>query len=1002
MLIVVALNLPFTAVFDSENDDEAQSLDLHKTSHQSAQSLIRSEPQESDTPNELPFDFDTVKDESRPVTPIPSSNTTKPKSLKPSRSIVDERKPVSSIDLRERSKASPSINSGAQSTKGSGSGIPQDWSWNPSRAAEIVDNQLRTKTYFGSLTRMYGEDDDVKLERGKYESSSRLHGVQNSSALSLSSLSSRSIGRRRDSVVSHVSLDASGAEHLNLKFHLDISRSANRGLFNALENALSECQIENYKCVGTIGMDTDSLPQSIKDNIEEALKNEHDCRAVFISDSEREGHYDQYCKEILWPTIHCQIPDIPTSKAYEEHSWGYYVKVNQAIADKVVETYEVGDTIWVHDYHLMLVPLLVRERLPHASIGFFMHVPFPSSEVFRCLAYRAELLSGVLAANSVAFHIPEYAQHFKMSLARLLAVDITGPGIIETSDHDAFVTTCPLGIDMKLMDRMLDIDNPLSAVQQHRRVIRQRWPHQRLIAGRDKLDPVRGLPQKLKAFEQFLAENPHWASKVVLVQICNPGPYVFQNNKIDSIVDQINSTYGDIASGVQPVVLLKQDVRFEQYLALISEADGFCVSCLRDGMNLTCHEYAYCNDSSRMGPLILSEFTGSASVLGEHSLLINPWNQNQLAQAFKHCVEMPRWERQRRWEGLRTSIVSRSASLWASTLINHINLAWEDEMSRECSKPDINVLENIYHSVSESESRMFLLEVEPASTHKARLKLLKEKGEKVKQRHGHLSSNPELLTRGPYYTNWLHVVLRDLCSDRRNLVYVASAESPDHLERMYRSLPGLGLVAEFGKFVRLRDAEDWIELPCDQKSEWREQMKPWLRMLRDRSLAEQITFNESSIIVEFKVNIDNGGQRDLSKVGEYVSLINDHYARELGIRTKVEGHVLTLYQSNLGDIRKQAYQMILDHHKNVQLGMLMVANQPFAIEANDTLYQWAESMKDTKRTRDLVTMVVGRHPSHARCMVEGANALLKLLQTIRTKEPAYKARDTSRRSIEAQ
>lgn len=1001
MLIVAALNLPYTAVFDSETDDQ-HTPDLPKSSYQSTQSLIRSEPEENDTPSELPFDFDTADDEMRPVPPNPKGTSAKPKPSKPSKSIVDERKPVSSIDMRERSEHSSIINSGVPSSQVSGSETPKNWSWDPSRAAEIVDNQLRTKSFLGSLTRMHGEDDDVKLERTRLERLNRQLNVNNFSTLSLSSLGSRSIGRRRDSVASHVSVDASGTEHLELNFHLDALRSANRGLYNALDIALSEGQIDKYKCVGTIGMDTDVLPQNIKEKIEVVLNKEHDCHAVYISDSEREGHYDQYCKEFLWPTIHCQIPDIPTSKAYEEHSWGDYAKVNQAIADKIVEFYEVGDIIWVHDYHLMLVPHLVRERLPHAAIGFFMHVPFPSSEVFRCLAYRTELLSGMLAANSVAFHIPEYAQHFKMSLARLLAVDITGPGIIETSDHDAFVTTCPLGIDTKLMDRILDIENPLSAVQQHRRVIRQRWPHQRLIAGRDKLDPVRGLPQKLKAFEQFLSENPHWASKVVLVQICSSGSHVFQNNKIDSIVDHINSTYGDIASGVQPVVLLKQDVRFEQYLALISEADGFCVSCLRDGMNLTCHEYAYCNASSRMGPLILSEFTGSASVLGEHSLLINPWNQNQLAQAFKHCVEMSRWERQRRWEGLRKSIISRSASLWASTLTTHIKQAWEDEMGRECAKPDLKALESIYHSVDHNESRMFLLEVEPASTNEARMKLEKEKGDRDNQRLGHSSSNTALLTRGPYYTNWLHVVLRGLCSDRRNLVYVASAESPDHLERMYRSLPGLGLVAEFGKFIRLRDTENWIELPGDQQGEWREQMEPWLKMLRDRSLAEQITSNESSIIVEFKVDIDNGDQRDLSTVGEYVSLINDHYARELGIRTKLEGHILTLYRSNLGEMRKQAYQTIVAHHKDAQLGMLMVANQPFATEANDTLYNWAESVKEAKRTRHLITMVVGRHPSHAHCMVEGANALLMLLQTIRTKEPAYKTRETSRRSIVAQ
>jgi len=972
MLVIASLNLPSTAVFEF-NDEEAnpESDEIAKPVSINAPSLFHADTEDAEASNDLPFDADP--DEAKQKPGIPSS---KAKAPKPQKSIVDERAPAEKMqNLRPAtSESKPNI---AQTME-----APSNW--NPAKEVEALKRQCSASSFLKTLSKVSAEDEDVKLEKRRLECE---RNAQPQSGL-------RAAYKRTSSNASLVSVDDSDTTFLNIPFSVEPLHAANQGLINALNSAVAHGVTDGYKSVGLLGFGTDNLPEGTKRRITSRLIKEADCYPAYVSDTAREGHYEGYCKEFLWPTFHCQIPDVPTSKAYEEHSWGDYVDVNQAIADKVVEAYEPGDFIWVHDYHLMLVPQMVRAKLPHAPIGFFMHVAFPSSEVFRCLAYRAELLSGILAANSVGFHVPVYVQHFKMCVARLLAVDITGPGVIEEAEHDTFVTSVPLGIDTERLDRILDVDNVDSKVQQHRRIIRNRWPYQKIIAARDKLDPIRGLQAKLRAFDQFLSENPHWASKVVLVQICSSARSSLDESVLETIADQINSKYGDLASGVQPVVLLTENIRYEQFLALLSEADGFCVSCLRDGMNLTCHEYAYCNSSVRMGPLILSEFTGSASVLGSHSLLINPWDRDQMAQAFKACVEMPRWEKETRWKGLRDIVINRPAVLWAEELTYHISEAWEDEISRECVKPDFTALEKLYHSIQEDEKRVFFLEVEQPVTETSHDILNQEPGQKIVRSYERRRSQPAPDLKSQhnyYYASRIPVDIRELCNDPKNVVYIISADSKESMEWMYRAVPGLGLIAEFGKFVRKCGDTHWSELQMED-NHWKEEVVPWLKLMEERSLTQDITVHESSIIVVFNDSmISNNEQRDLSMLGEYVALLNDHYARELGIRTKLEENVLTVYRSNLGIQRKNAFDHLMKEVGG-KVGFTLIANQPFATEADDVIYEWAESLKNSHRTRELVTMVVGKHQSRAQTMVEGTNALLNLLHSMRTKDRVIRLR----------
>lgn len=290
-----------------------------------------------------------------------------------------------------------------------------------------------------------------------------------------------------------------------------------------------------------------------------------------------------------------------------DHSWIYYVKVNEAFAEKIISGYKHGDTIWVHDYHLLLLPGLIRKRIPDAKIGFFLHAPFPSSEIFRCLATRNELLIGILGSDLVVLQAEEYASHFLQTCSHLLNVAATDEGV-QLEDHFVNVASLPLGI----IPEQLETARRLPLVDEWVNVLEKKYQGRRLIVATDKLEGIRGLRQKLLAYERFLDNNPQWSDKVVLIQVATST--MAEKNDLDSgiadVVNRIEHRFSTLSH--QPIVVLKQDIDLFQHLALLTVADVMMVTSLREGLNLTCHEYIVCQQGTgaggkQHGCLILSE-----------------------------------------------------------------------------------------------------------------------------------------------------------------------------------------------------------------------------------------------------------------------------------------------------------------------------------------------------------------------------------------------------------
>jgi trehalose 6-phosphate synthase complex regulatory subunit len=284
---------------------------------------------------------------------------------------------------------------------------------------------------------------------------------------------SRSLSSTRQDSFSH-----------SIPWHVESNPHGNGGLKNAVDSV--KTRLRKKLWVGTLGTNTDKFKESLKRNMEWRLRDENDSLPVWIPDAEFASCYDEFCHQVLWPCLHYAIPDAPKTKSfYESGSYKQYVAVNQRFADAIVAAYQDGDIIWVNDYHLMLLPQMLRAKLPNAPIGFFMHVAFPSSEIFRCLSVRSQLLDGVLGADLIGFQTVNHARHFRQTVSRILSAEALPKGI-QLEDRFVDVGVFPMGIDVQ----NLNTKRKSPEVSEWVKALKQRYAGMKLIVGRDKLDEI--------------------------------------------------------------------------------------------------------------------------------------------------------------------------------------------------------------------------------------------------------------------------------------------------------------------------------------------------------------------------------------------------------------------------------------------------------------------------------------------------------------------------------
>lgn len=397
--------------------------------------------------------------------------------------------------------------------------------------------------------------------------------------------------------------------------------------------------------------------QSIKESLEK-----DQLFPVFLSGEEIELFYEGFSNKAIWPHFHY----FTQYTTYDDSYWQAYCKVNEKFAAVLQDIIQEGDLIWVHDYHLMLLPALIRKDFPKASIGFFLHIPFPSYEVFRILPWRKELLLGVLGADQIGFHTFGYMRHFLSAVYRIGGFEHEF-GKLQIKDRTINVDVFPMGIDYdKYANPVLDIYEDHGAFE-----IRRLAKGKKLVISIDRLDYTKGIPQRILAFEEFISKHPEYHDKVSFVLIVVPSranvdQYQELKQQVDTLVGAVNGRFGTF--NWEPIKYFYRALSREELMSLYREGDIAMITPLRDGMNLVAKEYVASKDQSKKGVLILSEMAGASNELTE-ALIVNPQDLRDLVRMLEVAMTMNEKEQRWRLERMQEKLRIYTLKHWATTFV---------------------------------------------------------------------------------------------------------------------------------------------------------------------------------------------------------------------------------------------------------------------------------------------------------------------------------------------
>ena len=503
-------------------------------------------------------------------------------------------------------------------------------------------------------------------------------------------------------------------------------------------------------------------------------------------------YYEGFSNGVLWPLFHYLLDQVPL----HVRDWEPYLEVNQKFANLVAKHYQPGDLIWVHDYQLLLLPELLRQRLPDARIGFFLHIPFPAEELFRTLPERERVLRGMLGADLVGFHTPAYLRHFAASLTQILGltVDIDR---VQLSDREVRLGVFPMGIDAKSFSSMAespDVEAEVQALRGDGTL--------KLLVGVDRLDYTKGIPRRLLAFERLLENHPELRERVRLVQVAVPSrtnveAYQEYRALVDGLVGRINGAFG--TPRWVPVHYIYRGLSEPELVALYRAADVMLVTPLRDGMNLVAKEFV----ASRIdgdGVLVLSEFAGAAWELPE-AVQVNPYDVEGIAESYFRALGMDQEERRTRLGPLRVRVATYDVHHWAATFLQQLE-SQRPATSRVPAGAQAARRE-LWNRLRDAEDLLVLLDYD---------------GTLVPY-----TATPELARPDPT----LLELLAALAARPRTEIHLVSGRARETLEHWLGDLP-IALHAEHGFWSRLNGSH-WTPA-ADTNAAWRE---PALAILRD-------------------------------------------------------------------------------------------------------------------------------------------------------------------------
>jgi len=575
---------------------------------------------------------------------------------------------------------------------------------------------------------------------------------------------------------------------------------------------------KSYQChlIGWPGIASEKLTDEDKAKISEKLSAQK-YSPIFLSQKQIEHYYLGFSNRTIWPLFHY----LPLNTVYENRFWQTYKQVNQTFCDEVINISRPGDCIWIHDYQLMLLPHLIRQKLPEVNIGFFLHIPFPSFELFRLLPWREEILNGLLGADLIGFHTYDYVRHFITSAGRILGLEQT-LGKLSVGNRIVKVDAFPMGIDYeKYSQAVNDTD-----VQNEVRKILQKVGNRKIVISIDRLDYTKGIIQRLEAFDLFLSQNPEYKGKVTLIMVAVPSrtgleDYRMMRNRLEQLVGRVNGEHGTI--GWVPVWYLYRFIPFKRLVALYKIADVALVTPLRDGMNLIAKEFLAAKRDGK-GVLILSEMTGAASELGE-ALIVNANNKSAIIRAIKDALEMPTDEQVERNRLMQERLSRYNVSRWSKDFLHALSEVSKAQQELSVRKLTESTRKNLISDYRKAHSRLFLLDYDGTLVGFA------DRPEKA---------GPDAETTS---------LLQSLSSDTKNHVVVTSGRDKATLTKWLGNA-NITLIAEHGAWTKQK-GRDW---QCVEplNNDWKDTIRPVLELYADRTPGSFVEEKDFSLVWHYR------------------------------------------------------------------------------------------------------------------------------------------------------
>jgi len=547
---------------------------------------------------------------------------------------------------------------------------------------------------------------------------------------------------------------------------------------------------------------------------------------VFLSKKDVEYHYEGFSNKTIWPHFHY----FTQYTTYNDEYWAYYKKVNQLFFEAIQKNLQPDDTVWVHDYQLLLLPQLIRNEFPDISIGFFLHIPFPSYEIFRILPWREQLLEGMLGADLIGFHTYGYMRHFLSATYRIGGYEHHFGRMI-VNERPVNVDVFPMGIDYnKYAQKPPESDKPMSLNPKKLK------KHRKLILSIDRLDYTKGIPQRLKAFEKLVAENPQYINKIKLALIVVPSrsnvdQYQELKDEVSTLVGQINGEYGTY--DWVPVQYFYRSFQFDDLIELYRAADIAMITPLRDGMNLVAKEYIASKEDNKEGVLILSEMAGASDELTD-AILINPQDINDMVEALKMAIDMPLEEQKERLIKLQKILTNYNIEKWTTNFLTELNHLGINKKTKQINLLEKENLDNLKKHYASSNRRLIMLDYDGTLMN--------------------FNNDPLVVIPDKSILD----ILQKLIDDPKNLVVINSGRDRNFLEKHLGHL-NVDMAAEHGVWNKRNDV--W-KVSTGLTSNWKADIRSLLETMKARTPGSEIEEKDYSIAWHYrKIEKDLGQKR---------------------------------------------------------------------------------------------------------------------------------------------